>query len=163
MPGVVLPRRDVRARTPQLVRAAMRFELLRAAARVAALVAIDVAGVLLAITTAVELKAVLLGHSQLAESFQGALDFGPLACLVTLLLFARSDLYAERAARPGPARIIASLFQVTVVILIYSVAEGAEYSSYYIFYGSLAFSVAYVGGFRWLFDKLSARPLWATG
>ena len=61
--------------------------------------------------------------------------------LVTVLLFARSGLYAERAQRPGLARIVSSLFQVTVVSLIFAVVnDEQDYSSYYIFYGTLFFA-----------------------
>ena len=45
------------------------------------------------------------------------------AYLVTVLLFARSGLYAERAQRPGLARIVSSLFQVTVVSLIFAAGQ----------------------------------------
>ena len=63
------------------------------------------------------------------------------AYLVTVLLFARSGLYAERAQRPGLSRIVTSLFQVTVVALIFALVNGEQYSSYYIFYGTLVFAV----------------------
>ena len=46
------------------------------------------------------------------------------AYLVTVLLFARSGLYAERAQRPGLSRIVSSLFQVTVVALIFALVNG---------------------------------------
>ena len=62
------------------------------------------------------------------------------AYLVTALLFARSSLYAERAQRPGLPRIVSSLFQVTVVSLIFALVNGEKYSSYYIFYGTLVFA-----------------------
>ena len=66
------------------------------------------------------------------------------AYLVTALLFARSGLYAERAQRPGLPRIVSSLFQVTVVALIFALVNGEQYSSYYIFYGTLVFAIVYV-------------------
>ena len=62
-------------------------------------------------------------------------EYFPLAALVMLLLFARSGLYRDRAQRPGFARVIASLFQVTLVVLIYAEIEGEPFQSYYIFYG----------------------------
>ena len=46
--------------------------------------------------------------------------------------------------RPGLTRIVASLFQTMVVALVFAVVNGQEFSSYYIFYGSLFFAVAYV-------------------
>ena len=50
---------------------------------------------------------------------------------------------ARRSAR-GCTRIVACLFQVTVVALIFAVVNGDDFSSYYIFYGSLFFAVVYV-------------------
>ena len=43
------------------------------------------------------------------------------------------------SARSGPGlpRIVSSLFQVTVVALIFALVNGEQYSSYYIFYGTL--------------------------
>ena len=58
----------------------------------------------------------------------------PLACLVMVLLFARSGLYRDREQRPGFATVISSLFQLTLLMLLYAVIEGYEFSSYYIFY-----------------------------
>ena len=53
-----------------------------------------------------------------------ALDYLPLGGLVMLLLFARSGLYRERGQRPGFARVIASLFQTTLIVLLYAMVEG---------------------------------------
>ena len=61
-----------------------------------------------------------------------------------VLLFARSGLYRDRAQRPGFAKVIASLVQVVLVVLIYAEIEGHEFTSYYIFYGTLFFALVYV-------------------
>ena len=52
---------------------------------------------------------------------------------MTALLFARSGLYAERAQRPGLSRIVAALFQVAFVALLFAVVSGEHFSSFYIF------------------------------
>src|ERR671923_3053058 len=80
-----------------------------------------------------------------------------------LLLFARSGLYKERALRPGFPKVIASLVEVTIVVLIYAKIEGHHFSSYYIFYGSLFFALMYVSAFRWLFERTSGALLRAAG
>jgi exopolysaccharide biosynthesis polyprenyl glycosylphosphotransferase len=90
-------------------------------------------------------------------------DVAPLACLVTVLLFARSGLYGPRATRPGFARVVGSLFQVMIVSLIYGLAEGHHFSSFYIFYGSLFFALIYVSAFRWGFEEISGAMLRAAG
>src|SRR3954453_2014137 len=55
------------------------------------------------------------------------------------------------------------MFQVAVVVLAYAVVEGNHFSSYYIFYGSLFFALAYISAFRWLFDRVSGWALRAAG
>jgi exopolysaccharide biosynthesis polyprenyl glycosylphosphotransferase len=155
----VLPSRDVRARKPLL----LRLEMGRAIVRVTTLVGLDVVGVFLAIWTALEVKAAIRDKSNLTLSFHQALDVAPLACLVTILLFARSRLYGPRAIRPGFSRVIGSLFQVMIVSLIYGVVEGGHFSSYYIFYGSLFFALIYVSAFRWGFEQASGVLLRAAG
>jgi len=154
-----LPARDVRARKPLL----LRLEWGRALLRGAVLVAFDVAGVFLAIWTALELKAAIRDKSNLALSYHQALDVAPLACLVTVLLFARSGLYGPRATRPGFARVVGSLFQVMLVLLIYGLVEGHHFSSFYIFYGSLFFALIYVSALRWVFEETSGAMLRAAG
>ena len=131
---VVLSRRDVRAPQPAL-RLLRRFDTARGLTRFAILGTLDPIGVFCAIWTALELKAVLRGVPDLGVSFRETIDVAPLACLVVLLLFARGGLYGPRVVRPGFARIVSSLFQVTVVVLLYAVVEGERFNSYYIFTG----------------------------
>src|SRR4051794_34894944 len=158
-PGMTLPPRDVRARRPFLLRAIIQLRTLRSIARVLALGLLDAAGIFLAIWTALELKAALRDKSDLVLSFHQAQDVAPLAILVTLLLFARSDLYSSRTVRPGFTRVIASLFQATVVVMLFAIVQGEEFSSYYIFYGSLLFALIYVSSLRWLFEKTTGAIL----
>ena len=85
------------------------------------------------------------------------------AYLLTALLFARSGLYAERSQRPGLSRIVGSLFQVAFVALIFAVVSGEHFSSYYIFYGSLAFALLYVSSLRYLYERATGAILRAAG
>jgi exopolysaccharide biosynthesis polyprenyl glycosylphosphotransferase len=162
-PPASLPRRDVRARQPLLLRGVLQFEILRRAARVTFLGLLDVGALFLALWTALAIKTAIRTPEALGITFDQAKHFAPLACLVTLLLFARSGLYAERSQRPGFSRIIASMFQVTLVVLVYAKIEGEQFSSYYIFYGALFFALIYVTAFRWGFEKVSGAILRAAG
>jgi exopolysaccharide biosynthesis polyprenyl glycosylphosphotransferase len=85
------------------------------------------------------------------------------AYLLTVLLFARSGMYADRAQRPGLPRIVTSLFQVALVALVFAVVNGEEYSSYYIFYGTLAFAIFYVGLAREAYERFTGVLLRAAG
>ena len=155
--------RDVRARRPGALRFIIRAETLRRVVRVAILASLDIAALVMALWTALELKAVLRGNPDPALSFDQAIDVAPLACLVTLLLFARSGLYGDRSARPGFAQIVGSLFSVAVVAFIYALAEDYEFSSGYIFYGTLVFALFWVCTFRWIFERASGLILRMAG
>ena len=141
----------------------LRFDTVRALARIAILGALDLIGLFLAIYTALVLKTAIVAPDQLGQMWAQAKDYFPLGGLVMLLLFARSGLYRDRAQRPGFTRVIASLFQVTLVVLIYAEIEGEPFQSYYIFYGSLFFALLYVSSFRWAFERVSGFVLRAAG
>jgi exopolysaccharide biosynthesis polyprenyl glycosylphosphotransferase len=162
-PTTPLPNRDVRAGKPLVLSSVLRFDTLRALARVGILGALDLIGLFLAIYTALVLKTAIVAPDQLSQMWGQAKDYFPLGGLVMLLLFARSGLYRDRSQRPGFARVIASLFQVTIVVLIYAEIEGEPFQSYYIFYSSLFFALLYVSSFRWLFERVSGFVLRAAG
>jgi len=160
---VELPSRDVRAGNVPVLGGVLQFETLRRGSRVVGLAALDVLGMFLAIWTALAIKTLVISPEVLDRTYGQTEDVAPLACLVMLLLFARSGLYRDRAQRPGLATVISSLFQVTLVIALYAVIEGFDFSSYYIFYGSLFFALVYVASLRWMFDRISGTVLRAAG
>jgi exopolysaccharide biosynthesis polyprenyl glycosylphosphotransferase len=155
--------KDFRAKRPPLLSFLLRLETLRRVGRVVSLVALDVGGVLLAIYTAIALKALLRGSYEHVAVWHGTQEVGAFACLVTVLLFARGGLYADRAERPGLTRIVASLFQTCLVALAFAVISGERFSSYYVFYGSLFFAVLYVSSFRFLYEGITGVILRAAG
>jgi len=156
--------RDVRAGRPLLFASILKLDTARRIARVITLGALDAAGVFLAILTALEVKLVVYSnYSDIELAWHRSDDLAPLAVLVTLLLFARSGLYGDRAARPGFTRVVASLFQVAVILFVYALVEGIDFSSYYVFYGSLFFALFYVSAFRWGFDRVTGALLRAAG
>jgi exopolysaccharide biosynthesis polyprenyl glycosylphosphotransferase len=136
---------------------------LRRFARVLSLLALDFAGVALAIFTALILKEAVHGTVDSTTAMHGTERFLPFAYLLTALLFARSGLYAARAMRPGLSRIVGSLFQVAFVALIFAVVNGEHFSSYYLFYGSLAFAIFYVSVLRAAYERVTAMLLRAAG
>ena len=162
-PADLPARRDMRARRPLLFASILKLDTLRRIARVTALGALDALGVFLAIVTALEVKLIVQTQSNLELAVQRADDFAPLAILVTLLLFGRSGLYGARTVRPGFTRIVASLFQVAVILFFYALVEGIDFNSYYVFYGSLFFALFYVSALRWGFESISGAMLRAAG
>ena len=158
---VPLPDRDVRRKRPPFLSFVLRLETLRRVARVLSLLVLDFIGVVGALFTAVMLK--LAVHDQLdaSQAWQDIKHSIPLAYLVTVLAFARVDLYADRNRRPGMTRIATALFQATVIALVFALADGQHFSSYFIFYGTLFFATIYISALRevhlrvsgWLLDQ----------
>jgi exopolysaccharide biosynthesis polyprenyl glycosylphosphotransferase len=158
-----LPDRDMRSKRPPVLSFLLRWSTLRRAARVLSLLALDLGAIILAIFTALCLKAAVRDAWNPSVSWEQSKDYVPFAFLVASLLFARSGLYAERSQRPGLTRIVASLFETTLVALIFAVVNGEEFSSYYIFYGTLFFSVAYVSTARFAYEQGTGALLSAAG
>jgi exopolysaccharide biosynthesis polyprenyl glycosylphosphotransferase len=140
--------RDMRRKRPPLVSFLLRTETLRRLGRVLSLLALDFAGVSGALFTALIVKAAVYGAADPADAWTQTRRWLPFAYLITVLLFARADLYADRPRRPGLTGIASALFQVTVIALVFALASGQHFSSYYIFYGSLFIAVAYVTTLR---------------
>jgi exopolysaccharide biosynthesis polyprenyl glycosylphosphotransferase len=155
--------RDIRRRRPPLLLFLLRVSTLRRAGRVLSLLALDFAGVTLAIWTALVLKEALHGQVDTSNALHGTERFIAFAYLLTALLFARSGLYAERSLRPGLSRIVGSLFQVAFVALIFAVVNGEHFTSYYLFYGTLAFAIFYVSSLRAVYQRLTGIILRAAG
>jgi exopolysaccharide biosynthesis polyprenyl glycosylphosphotransferase len=162
---IALAERDVRAKRPPLLSFLLRWSTARRVVRIAVLMALDFAGVFLAIFTALLFKDIVHGEARLySQAFHQTRTIVAFAYLVTVLLFARSDMYADRGERPGFTRILATLFQVTVVAVVFALVSGANhYSSYYIFYGSFFFALVYLSAFRGLYEKGSGLLLRAAG
>jgi exopolysaccharide biosynthesis polyprenyl glycosylphosphotransferase len=154
---------DIRRKRPTALAFLVRAATLRRLARVLTLLALDFAGVALAIFTALVLKQAVHGSVNAGDAVHGTKQFLPFAYLLTALLFARSGLYASRAVRPGLSRIVGSLFQVAFVALIFAVVNGEHFSSYYLFYGGLAFAVFYVSSLRAAYERVTAELLRAAG
>ena len=155
--------RDVRRKRPPALSFLLRMDTLRRVTRGLSLLALDFAALFVAILTALCLKAAARNAWDFHVSFEQTKDYVTFGFLVTALLFAKSGLYSDRAVRPGLTSIVSSLFQVTVVVLLYAVVSGNDFSSYYIFYGSLFFAVAYVSTFRFAYERITGRVLRAAG
>ncbi|HEX5145938.1 MAG TPA: sugar transferase, partial [Conexibacter sp.] len=65
--------------------------------------------------------------------------------------------------RPGLTRIVASLFQVMVVALVFALASGHTFSSYYIFYGSFVLAILTIAVLRWAHTLVTGRLLASAG
>jgi len=155
--------RDMRRKRPPALSLLLRMSSARRLARVLSLLALDFVAVALAIFTALILKAFVFDSVRFHPALHETERILPFAYLLTALLFARSGLYSSRALRPGLSRIVGSLFQVAFVALLFAVVSGEHFSSYYLFYGSLAFALLYVSSLRAGYEWLTGVILRAAG
>ncbi len=155
--------RDMRRKRPPALSFLLRRETMRQLARVASLLALDLIGVWGAIYTALEVKLLARGHGSLSAPWAETRHWGAFAYLVTVLMFARVDLYSDRPRRPGMAPIASALFQTTLIVLVFALATGSHFSSYFIFYGSLFFATVYVAALRSLHTRLTGWLLEQAG
>jgi exopolysaccharide biosynthesis polyprenyl glycosylphosphotransferase len=163
---IPLPERDVRRKKPPLLSFLLRMETLRRLGRMGSLLMLDFLSINLAIFTALIVKAVLKAEPDILTRAQDQThETVPFAFLLTALLFAKSGLYSDRALRPGLPKIVSTLFQVTVIALIFALVTGSkdQYTSYYIFYGTLFFAVVYVAVLRWGYEQVTGYLLRKAG
>ena len=158
-----LPERDVRRKRLPLFSFLLRRATIRTITRIVTLLALDFLGVCAALFTAISIKLALKRGFTFHDAWTNTDTFLAFAYLLTVLAFARMDLYADRPRRPGLMKIATGLFQATVLGLIFSLANGDHFSSYFIFYGSLAFSIVYVGSLRELYTQITGRLLEQVG
>jgi exopolysaccharide biosynthesis polyprenyl glycosylphosphotransferase len=159
-----LPERDVRRkRPPVLTSFVLRQQALRRLVRVIALLALDFVGVTAALFSAFALKLALRGGFSLHDTWDFTRQPLAFSYLLTVLMFARADLYSDRGRRPGLQKIVSSLVLVTVLGALFALATGNRFSSYYIFYGSLFFGIVYICALREGYTRVTGRLLERAG
>src|SRR5262249_28060974 len=122
---------DIRAATPPIFRASHLTPALRRVASITALVAIDVAGVTTGLFGALVLREIYYGRTiDWHGLWQAETDWLPFLILVTVLVFAQGNLYADRERRPGMGRIVSSLLLVVLVALAFGLGTGHKFSTY---------------------------------
>jgi exopolysaccharide biosynthesis polyprenyl glycosylphosphotransferase len=160
---LVLPERDVRRKRPPLLMFLLRKETLRRLMRVLTLLMVDFVGVTASIFTAITIKLTLRGDFSLGAAWSNTRAPLAFAYLLTVLMFARVDLYADRPRRPGLPRIFSALFQATVIALVFALATGNHFKSYYIFYGALLIGTVYISALRELYTRFTGWLLEQAG
>jgi len=141
----------------------LRLETFRRGARVLSLLALDYVGVVGALLTALMLKVAIKGNADASLAWSQTQHYAPFAYLMTVLMFARVDLYRERARRQGFTRITTALLQATVIALVFALASGEHFNSYFVFYGSAVFGIAYITGLRELHVRVTGWLLERAG
>jgi exopolysaccharide biosynthesis polyprenyl glycosylphosphotransferase len=155
---------DVRAATPPIFRTTHLAPVLRRLASITALVAIDVAGVTAGLFAALVLREVYYGRAiDWHRLWQGETDWLPFLILVTLLVFAQSNLYADRERRPGLGRIVSSLLLVVLIALAFGLGTGHRFSTYGLAPTAFVLTVLLISVGRAIYDAVTGRLLRSVG
>ncbi len=155
--------RDKRNTRPPMLAFLLRASTFRVLGRIVSLLIVDLVAIFSALFIALSVKAIVREVWVAERVLDGVMEYFAFTSLLTVLLFSRSDLYAERAARPGSSKVVAGLFQVMMVAVIYAIASGQEFNSFYIFYGTLFFAIAIVVGLRWSYEWITGLALRSAG
>jgi exopolysaccharide biosynthesis polyprenyl glycosylphosphotransferase len=123
----------------------------------------DFAGVLAALFSALAVKLLIRGDFSVRHDWDNTRPALAFAYLLTVLMFARVDLYADRPRRQGLTRIASALFQATVIALVFALATGNQFNSYFVFYGSLFFGIIYLSTLRELYTRITGWLLEQAG
>ena len=158
------PHSDIRAARPYLLSASPIRALVRRTLSVATLALVDVVGLSLALYAALAAREVYRGNevfwALLWEEPQGWLAF---VVLVTLLVFWRNGLYAERERRPGIGTVVSSLLLVAVVTVAFALASGHEFDTFAYPLTAFALAVLVVGLLRASYESLTRDVLRLAG
>lgn len=162
-PGPVLPPRapgdrDVRAQRKSLLAILLDRRLILRFVNGLVLAAMDLLLLFASLMIALRVKTAFTSDpTTVRQSYDYAVEVLPFAALAMLLLFSGDGLYRPRNLRPGSARIMGSLFKVTIVTLAFALIEGARFQSYYIFWGTFIVASALIVSARLAYDVLTER------
>jgi exopolysaccharide biosynthesis polyprenyl glycosylphosphotransferase len=130
---------------------------------VISLLVLDYFGVVAAVFSALTLKLILRGDFGVSQTWDQTRRWIPFAYLVTVLMFARLDLYSDRPRRAGMTRIAIALSQATLIALVFALASGKHFAGYFLFCGVLLFGIGYIGLLRELHLRVTGSLLTRAG
>jgi exopolysaccharide biosynthesis polyprenyl glycosylphosphotransferase len=146
--------------------AALRSPLqLRALGRrfvsIASLVAIDLGGLAGSLYLALVLRELFYGERPILWGlpWNAETNWLPFLSLVTVLVFWRAGLYAQREQRAGAGRIVSSLLLVTVITVAFSVGTGYQHSTFGLYVTSFVLAALTIGGLRASYEVVT-RDVW---
>jgi exopolysaccharide biosynthesis polyprenyl glycosylphosphotransferase len=155
---------DVRSATPPIFRVTHLAPVVRRLASIAALAAIDAAGVTAGLFISFVLREIYYGRGlHWGSLWQTETDWLPFLILITLLVFAQGDLYAERERRPGLGRVVSSLLLVVLVALAFGLGTGHNFSTYGLAPTAFVITAALISLLRGSYDALTGKLLHRVG
>jgi exopolysaccharide biosynthesis polyprenyl glycosylphosphotransferase len=163
-PRKAAPPPDIRATRPYLLSPSPVRALLRRGLSVVTLAAIDVVGLTLGLYAALAVRELYRGREPLwGLLWEAPQDWLPFVVLVTLLVFWRAGLYAERDRRPGIGSIVSSLLLVAFVTVAFAIASEHDFATYGYAPTALVFSVVLVGLLRASYEAITRDVLAVAG
>ena len=164
LPDVSAPEpTDVRWAAPSVLRASHLASLARRTASIAALAVIDAAGLTLGLFAALVLREVYYGRTPHWSLWNRETDWLPFLILVTFLVFAQANLYADRERRPGVGRIVSGLLLVVLVSLAFGLGTGHEFSTYGLAPTAFVLTAVLISVLRGSYDALTGNLLRRAG
>lgn len=122
---------DIRAGRPYVISPRPLRAFARRLASVVSLLALDFGGIALGLYAALVLRELYYGRTILwGLLWESPLDWLPLVGLVTVLVFWRAGLYAERERRPGFGHVLLALALVTALVVGFALASGHEFNTF---------------------------------
>jgi exopolysaccharide biosynthesis polyprenyl glycosylphosphotransferase len=156
---------DVRRGRPYLLLRSPLRRLTFRVVSVGALLVIDLVSVGFALYGALTLREVYYGHDPI---FWGVLwdaegDWFPFVALITILVFWRAGLYAEREHRAGFGRIVSSLVVVALLVLAFGLGTGHDFTTFGLIPTALVMATVLDGLLRGSYETLSREALHLLG
>jgi exopolysaccharide biosynthesis polyprenyl glycosylphosphotransferase len=156
---------DIRSGRPRLLSTSLFRAFGRRIASVSSLVFLDLCGLTLGLYAALVVRDIYRGTDSILWGvvWRVETDWLPFLGLVTVLVFWRAGLYAERGHRAGVGRIVGSLALVAVLALAFGIGTDHEFHTYGIVPTAFVFTVVLIGLLRASYEVLSGEAMRIAG
>ena len=156
---------DVRRSRPYLLSPSPLRHLAFRAASLLALLVIDLGSVGIGLYGALALREVYYGHDPILWGvlWDAEGDWFPFAALITVLVYWRAGLYAEREYRGGFGRIVSSLVVVALLVLAFGLGTGHDFTTFGVIPTALVLTAMLNGLLRGSYETISREALHLLG
>ena len=156
---------DIRSGRPRVLSPSLFRSFLRRVASVSSLVFLDLCGLTLGLYAALIVREIYHGADSLLWGvvWRVETDWLPFLALVTVLVFWRAGLYAERGHRAGVGRIVGSLSLVAVLALAFAIGTDHQFRTYGLVPTAFLFTVVLIGLLRASYEVLSGEAMRIAG
>jgi exopolysaccharide biosynthesis polyprenyl glycosylphosphotransferase len=155
----------MRATRPSILTRPPIRSLLRRVASIAALVTIDVCGLALGLYVALVLRWLWYEHSLplWGVPWDAEEQWLPFLTLITVLVFWRGGLYAERERRAGVGRVVSSLVLVAVLTVVFAWGVDHEFNTYGLAPTAVVTCAAIISVLRASYERITQDLLHVVG